>query len=148
MATFTFRATPELALHLSSARMRSWLDAFLEQPHALPTDPGPGGERISLTLSPTAVDAVAAHAGCSPSSALRRIAAERLGASERATPSVSLPVNHSQTAGMERTDASSIPKDGAPGVGVLAVWLVHVFFWLLFVLGMFFISRKGKQSSA
>src|SRR6266849_3209581 len=109
MATFTFRVSPDLAMRLTSARMRSWLDAFLQQPHALPVDPGPGDERISLTLSPRIVNAVAAHSGCSASSALRRIAIERLRTFEPAVASVLHAVNPRGTsiAGMARTKVPS-----------------------------------------
>lgn len=151
MATFTFRVSEALAARLSSVRMRSWLDAFLQQPHALPIDPGPGDERISLTLSPSIVNAVAAHSRCSVSSALRRIAIERLGNSEPSAAPVPHAVYRSQTtvAGVGRTKVSSVPKDGAPGGKVLAEWLIHVFFWLLFVGGwMFLNSHKRKQSTA
>jgi hypothetical protein len=151
MTTFTLRVSQVVAARLTSVQMRSWLDAFLQQPHTLPIDPGPGDGRISLTLSPSVVNAVATYSGCLPSSALRRIAIERLGAFEVAVASVPHAVNHRKTpvAGMGRAKGSSVPKDGTPGGQVLAGWLIHVFLWLLIVGGsMLFTSRKGKQSRA
>jgi hypothetical protein len=79
MATFTFRIPDSVTGRLSSAQMRSWLADFLRQPHALPADPGSGEERISLTLPNEAVSDAASFLRCSPSCALRRVAAERLG---------------------------------------------------------------------
>jgi hypothetical protein len=81
IATFTLRVPIRLAARLSSAEMRSWLADFLRQPHALPADPGSGEKRISLTLPPQLVRDAASFLSCSPSAALRRIAAERLGMS-------------------------------------------------------------------
>ena len=78
MATFTFRIPDSVTGRLSSAQMRSWLADFLRQPHALPADPGSGEERISLTLPKEAVSDAASLLRCSPSCALRRVAAERL----------------------------------------------------------------------
>jgi hypothetical protein len=78
MTTFTFRAPNQLAANLRSAEMRSWLDDFVRQPHALPIDPGSGGGRISLTLPESTVKSVAAYCQCGISSALRRIAFEKL----------------------------------------------------------------------
>lgn len=148
MTTFTLRVSQELAVRLSSAQMRSWLDAFLQQPHALPIDPGPGDERISLTLSPSIVTAVAAHTGCSASSALRRIAIEHLGTPAAASLPPVVNRREAPVARTGQTKAPSIPKDGPPGGEVLAGWLIHVFFWLLVVGGiMFFTSRKTKQSA-
>jgi hypothetical protein len=139
MATFTFRVAQELALGVSSARMQSWLDAFLRHPRVLPCDPGPGDERISLSLSPGTVAAVAAYARCSHSSALRRIATERLRGSN--APAASRP--H----GVSRSRTPVVPAYGAPpGGGVLAEWLIHVFIWVLFVgASLFFNSRKSKE---
>jgi hypothetical protein len=79
MTTFTFRASEEITGRLSSAEMRSWLNDFLRQPHPLPPDPGSGFGRVSLTLPANAVTAVATYSQCAISSALRRIAVERLG---------------------------------------------------------------------
>jgi hypothetical protein len=76
--TFTFRISAILGQNLSSAQMRTWIAEFLRQPHPLPPDPGPGDGRISLTLESEAVHALAGFLTCSPSSALRRLAAERL----------------------------------------------------------------------
>jgi hypothetical protein len=66
-----------LAGRLTSVQMRSWLADFLRQPHCLLPDPGV--ERVSLTLPKEAVLNAAGFLRCSPSTALRRVAAERLG---------------------------------------------------------------------
>jgi hypothetical protein len=129
--------------------MRSWLDAFLQQPHALPIDPGPGDKRISLTLSPSIVNAVAAHASCSASSALRRIAIQYLGTPAAAPVPPAVNSRETPVARMGKTKAPSIPKDNSPGGEVLAEWLIRVFFLLLIVVGsIFFTSRKRKQFEA
>jgi hypothetical protein len=86
VTTFTIRISDSVAAGLSSGKMRASLDAFLRQPHPLPHDPGPGPERISLTLTERSVNAAAAYLQCSASSALRRIAIERLGVPRPATP--------------------------------------------------------------
>jgi hypothetical protein len=72
MTTFTLRLTAPLAQHVSSARMRSWIAEFLREPHSLPPDPGPGEDRLSLTLPGESVQAVAGFLHCTPSEALRR----------------------------------------------------------------------------
>jgi hypothetical protein len=77
MTTFTLRVSEMFAARLSSAEMRVWLEDFLHAPHSLPPDPGPGDERISLTLPPSLVEAASASLRCSTSAALRRIAVER-----------------------------------------------------------------------
>ena len=76
--TFTFRIPDNMAARLGSAEMRSWLNDFLRNPHALPPDPGSGYERTSLTLPRELVAHVAGYLRCSPSTALRRLAQERL----------------------------------------------------------------------
>jgi|SRR5579871_1000558 len=79
MTTFTLRAPEEITTRLSSAEMRSWLHDFIHHPHKLPPDPGSGYGRVSLTLAADAVNAVATYSDSAISSALRRIAVERLG---------------------------------------------------------------------
>jgi hypothetical protein len=79
MMTFTFRIPDSMAGRLCSAEMRSWLTGFLQNPHPLPPDPGSGYERISLTLPRELVRDLAGYLRCSPSIALRRVAAARLG---------------------------------------------------------------------
>ncbi len=76
--TFTLRASHHLASAMSSRRATGWLADFFRQPHLLPPDPGAGEERISLSLPRRAVKTVAAMHDCSPSEALRRLAADRL----------------------------------------------------------------------
>jgi hypothetical protein len=73
---------------IGSAEMRSWLTQFLRNPHPLPSDPGSGHRRISLTLPSGLVRNAAFNLRCSPSEALRRLAREHLGPPESAsTPS-------------------------------------------------------------
>jgi hypothetical protein len=50
MTTFTFPSSGSLAQQLNSAKMPSWIAEFVRSPHSLPPDPGPGEDRISLTL--------------------------------------------------------------------------------------------------
>ena len=78
MPTFTFRIPDSMAGRLSSADVRSWLTDFQRNPHLLPSDPGSGYERVSLTLPRELVTQVAGYLRCSPSTALRRLAQERL----------------------------------------------------------------------
>jgi hypothetical protein len=87
MTTFTFRAPEGITSRLTSSEMRSWMNDFVRQPHILPPDPGSGYGRVSLTLPADTVNAIATYSKCATSSALRRIAVERLGVT---TPSVTL----------------------------------------------------------
>jgi hypothetical protein len=79
MTTFTLRVADVMAARFSSVETRTWLDAFLRNPHDILGDPGPGRMRVSLTLPETEVKAVAAYLECTTSSALRRLASEHLG---------------------------------------------------------------------
>jgi hypothetical protein len=88
MTTFTLRVSDVMAARLNSAEIRTWLDAFLRDPHDILGDPGPGRARVSLTLPEPEVKAVAAHLQCTSSSALRRLAGEYLGTASPMTPSV------------------------------------------------------------
>jgi hypothetical protein len=90
MTTFTLRVSDVMAARLNSAETRTWLDAFLRDPHDILGDPGPGWARVSLTLPEVEVKGVAAYLQCTPSSALRRLAGEHLG-----TPGpMTAPVSH------------------------------------------------------
>ena len=79
MTTVTFRVSQSLADRLGSAHMRSWMEEFLRSPHTLPSDPGPGDQRISLTLRAEQLEQLAGMLGCTSSSALRRLAVGKLG---------------------------------------------------------------------
>jgi hypothetical protein len=79
VATFTIRLPDSMAGQLGSAEVRDWLGDFLRAPRQLPDDPGSGDFRVSLTLPEELVRSLAAQLGCSPSTALRRLAAWRLG---------------------------------------------------------------------
>jgi hypothetical protein len=103
MTTFTFRAPNQLAASLSSADMRSWLDDFVRQPHALPIDPGAGGGRISLTLPEGTVKSVAGYCQCGISSVLRRIAFEQLAGR------ITGPGYDGSVATLNRTDSAANP---------------------------------------
>ena len=78
MATFTIRLPDSMVGQLSSAEVRNWLSDFLRAPGELPDDPGSGDFRVSLTLPEQLVLSLAARLGCSPSTALRRLASWRL----------------------------------------------------------------------
>lgn len=54
------------------------LDAFLRQPGRLPPDPGPGNERLCLSLPEAEVRAAVARVRGTPSSVLRRIVAWKI----------------------------------------------------------------------
>lgn len=92
MRTFTFRIPASLTERLNSREMRSWLREFLCQPRPLPPDPGTGDHRISLTLPTDQVQQLAGMLGCTPSSALRRLAVGELGFVSKTAPSPSLGV--------------------------------------------------------
>lgn len=78
MTTFTLRAAASLTERLSSADVRSWLEDFVRDPRLLPPDPGSGPGRVSLTLPKDVVSAVANYLHCTRSSAIRRVAFERI----------------------------------------------------------------------
>jgi hypothetical protein len=132
MATFTFRVPDSLAEYLISSQMRIWLEDFLREPHALPSDPGPGDKRVSLTLPQDSVEAVSAYLRCSTSASLRRIAAEQLGTPEE-QPETDYPLNSS-----EYPDTSS-------RTGVIAGLLIHAFLWILLIGACFFFKSRKKR---
>lgn len=92
MRTFTFRVSHTLADRMTSAQMRAWIGGFLRSPYSLPPDPGTGDHRISLTLPTDQVQQLAGMLGCTPSSALRRLAVGELGFVSKTAPSPSLGV--------------------------------------------------------
>jgi len=142
MTTFTFRAPESMTARLTSAEMRSWLHDFICQPHPLPPDPGSGHGRVSLTLPADAVTAVAAYSKSAISSALRRIAVERLGMESSSSP---------QFYGAARS-TGAIPSSGSSHDNSLAGneivgALVSLFIWIIFVgVAIFLASRKKKNT--
>src|SRR5712691_211927 len=156
MTTVTLRVPESMAEHLTSAQMRSWLLDFLRRAHSLPPDPGSGEQRVSLTLSREEVLQVAGFLHGSPSVALRRIAAERLGISSGVAQSVLAraqeatsgtvpnwpPLLYSQfTTGMPPTNTSQARKREISGIEVLfSLFPGMVFPGLLF----FAVSRGAK----
>ena len=143
MTTFTLRISDSLAEFLNSAQMRSWLEEYLHAPHALPNDPGPGGERLSLTLPHDLVEAVSGHLGCSTSAALRRIAVEQVGASNIESHKAESGCDTSSTTGA-RPEPSDIPSQS----GALAGLLIHALLWTLLMGAWFFLrshETKGTQ---
>ena len=158
MTTFTLRAPVALTGRLGSAEMRCWLEEFLRQPHTLPRDPGSGHGRISLTLSDSTVKAIAAYSRCSVSSALRRIAAERVGA-PAASPSqvpqvkvahtypgsttISEPSARHKTAAPHEMEGLQGSPDGGAIVGVLIQFLL----WVLVMGACFFLSSRKKKGA-
>jgi hypothetical protein len=161
MTTFTLRASDVMVARLNSAETRDWLDTFLRNPHDV-LDPGPGQARVSLTLPEAEVKAVAAYLQCSPSSALRRLAGERLGTARPMTipvpkvtapgPAVSTSMTPPSSAGTRptvppRTTAPSLQQDNKlrfQGEALVAVVFVSVI--LLLMAWVFFISRKKKSN--
>jgi hypothetical protein len=154
VTTFTLRVSDSLAAGLSSAKMRASLDAFLCQPHPLPRDPGPGHERISLTLSEPSVNEAAAYLQCSASSALRRIAIHGLGAPRRtAIPTDSLssqpaPASVGRTTpnpAMPPERTKTGPQDSTSQGQAIAAALIQFLCSFLFLgVWLFFISHKKK----
>jgi hypothetical protein len=149
--TFTFRLPNSLADQVSSGQMRSWIAEFLRQPHPLPQDPGSGPSRVSLTLPEDSVRAVAGHLRCSPSEALRRLAAEAVGpctgvvAAQTHVP-VNLPswMPQEAHARVQPTPRSTqlTPEAVNQLLGLIA-WAVMVGIGLL--VWYLISSRKGKQ---
>ena len=141
MTTFTLRASEEITARLTSAEMRSWLHDFICQPHALPQDPGSGYGRVSLTLPVDAVNTVATYSKSAVSSALRRIAAERLGVE---TPS-GLQVysaNHPTRA----IRSSSRSHDNSQRGNEIAAALIHLLAWVMFIgISVVLAARKRKN---
>ena len=139
--------------------MRSWLEAFLREPHPLPPDPGPGYERISMTLSQGVVNAVSAHLGCSASAALRRIAVERTGARIPTAVLVSRAIHPDGTApqmrggraawgraaGQPKTGTSGTPQNNPSEAGAVIGALVHGFLWILFMVAWFILTFRKKK---
>jgi hypothetical protein len=157
VTTFTLRVSDSLAADLSSARMRALVDAFLRQPHPLPRDPGPGYERISLTLTETSVNAAAAYLQCSASSALRRIAIGEPGDPRRASiPNGPFPNMMPAPASIRRTTPNlalnpqrteTSPRGSASKGQSIAGALIQFLCSALFLgVWLFFISRKKKSA--
>ena len=161
MVTFTFRIPVTLAGRLNSAQMRSWLADFVRCPNSLPPDPGSGKERVSLTLPEDLVREAAGYLRCSPSTALRRIAAERLGL-RQATTAVRMTYSPAVTAakplGAMVTlrnsdssafgDSSDLDHASTPSRGYqLASCLIQLVFQLVIWGGwLWFQSRKAKAA--
>jgi hypothetical protein len=111
MTTFTLRLPSEFAGRVNSDQMRSWLADFLRCPGGLPVDPGAGRSRISLSLPAEIVLQVTRVLRCSPSEALRRLAAHRLGVS-----AATIAVAPTQTVAPEKQPLSLVEQFyGSPG---------------------------------
>jgi hypothetical protein len=151
MTTFTLRSSGSLAEHLSSAKMRRCIAEFLDRPHALPPDPGPGEDRISLTLPGESVRGLAGFLRCSPSEALRRLALEAI----QPSPAVLAaqgelqdrhgswsPPEASPRASSENGSQDLVPMTGQQIMGLIVSALIP----LLSFAVLFFLSfRKGKK---
>jgi hypothetical protein len=142
MTTFTLRASEEITARLTSAEMRSWLHDFICQPHQLPPDPGSGYGRVSLTLPGDAVNAVATYSKSAVSSALRRIAAERLGVEGPSDPQVydaDQPIQSIPGSGRSHNNSRS----GDEIAGALISFVI----WILCVgIAIFAASSKKKDA--
>jgi hypothetical protein len=129
--------------------MRSWLDEFLRQPHTLPPDPGSGYGRVSLTLPESAVSA--AYCQCSVSSALGRIALERLGVPRPTVPQLPrVPAPTTRIIGRQAVwDCAATPQENPSQAGAIAAALIHAFLWMLIIRAWLFLnSRKNKMPKA
>ena len=141
MTTFTLRASEEITTRLTSAEMRSWLHDFICQPHPLPPDPGSGYGRISLTLPADAVNAVATYSKSAVSSALRRVAAERLGVESPSGPEV-YKADHPARG----IPGSSRSHDNSQRGSEIAADLIGLLVWVMFVgLSVVLASHKRKN---
>jgi len=164
MATFTFRIPDSMVGRLGSAEMRSWLSQLLRNPRPLPPDPGSGYERISLTLPRELVRDVAGYLRCSPSIALRRVAAVYLGGLQAPIPApVNAPTIPVAASAPRPTQADRTPvpegywrKAGhdtphpTPSAGEMVVsLLIQGLIWVLIVGALlFFTARKNKEPKA
>jgi hypothetical protein len=156
VTTFTLRVSDSLAATLSSAKMRASLDTFLGQPHPLPWDPGPGHQRISLTLADTSVVAAAAYLRCSASSALRRIAVDGLEPPRRTAIPNEILTSTSAAASILLTTPNSPltpkrtktgPQESASRRRDLGGALIQFSCSLLLIgVWLFFISRKKRTA--
>ena len=153
MTTFTLRTTGSLAEHLSSAKMRSMIAEFLRQPHTLPPDPGPGKDRISLTLPDESVCGLARFLRCSTSEALRRLA---LNATQPSAAVLAAQREIDAKHGSRSQFAASPParsgyesEDRVPGTGQQAIELaVSVLIpFLSFAVLLFLSSRIETQTN-
>jgi hypothetical protein len=158
MTTVTLRVPESMAERLTSAEMRDWLVDFLRRPHPLPPDPGSGEQRVSLTLSRGEVLQVAGSLRCSPSVALRRIAAERLGISSwvalntrpvpaQASPSGTIP---SWPPLITPRFVTATPRSNPPPPSKRELSAIKVLFavlpGILFLVGLVFaVAGKQKQ---
>jgi hypothetical protein len=98
--------------HIYSRKVQAWLREFIRTPRILPSDPrAAGGERLCLSLSESELKRVAGYLGCSPSVAIRRLAAHFLLA-QRAKATVA-PVT-SRTVTAARTGAPGAIDSGPP----------------------------------
>lgn len=159
MTTFTLRVSDSLAAGLNSAQMRDWLDAFLRQPHPLPHDPGPGDERVSLTLTENSVHAAAANLKCPASSALRRIAIERLGIPRPAVapvllvldPGMPTTVTPGRQADRDRIPGArgpgTIPQNRALNGDEMAGALIQFLLCVLLLGGWHFLNFSKKKDA-
>jgi hypothetical protein len=141
MTTFTLRAPEEITRRLTSAEMRSWLHDFIYQPHPLPPDPGSGYGRISLTLPADVVNAVATYSKSDVSSALRRIAAERLGVVDPSGPQ-----GYRTDPQTTAVPGSRISHDNFKSGDEIAGALISLFIWIMFVGVAIFISSGRKKN--
>jgi hypothetical protein len=140
MTTFTLRAPEEITTSLTSAEMRSWLHDFIYQPHPLPPDPGSGYGRVSLTLPADAVNAVITYSNSSTSSALRRIAAARLGVGSPSGPQV--------YSAAHRSPAIPTPgrsQDNWQSGGEIAGVLISFVIWIIFVGIAILVASSRKK---
>lgn len=140
MTTFTLRAPEEITTRLTSAEMRSWLHDFICQPYPLPPDPGSGYGRISLTLPADAVNAIATYSNSSTSSALRRIAATRLGVRGPSGPQV-----HSATRRSTAIPTLGRSQDNSQSRDEIAGALISFVIWIIFVGIAIFVASSRKK---
>lgn len=160
MTTFTLRVSSVMAACLSSAETRTWLDAFISKPHDILQDPGPGQARISLTLPEAEVRTVAAYLQCSPSSALRRLAGERLGTASSMPAPVANVMAPAPAASKSKTPPSAVgTRTAAPPTTTVPilqqdnnlrfpgeVLVAVVFFSVILLACLFFLFRKKKRN--
>ncbi len=91
MAVFSLRIPAAWRGQVDSGSVRGSLAAYLQRPRKLPPDPGPGEEKISLSLPERAVKVVSGLLDDTESGALRRVIAENIGALPAPKPVPRLP---------------------------------------------------------
>jgi len=108
----------------------------------LPPDPGSGYGRVSLTLPADVVNAVATYSQSAISSALRRIAVERLGVGSPSEQQV-----YRVTGSTGTIPNAGRSHDNSQAGNEIAAALICFLVWIVFIgISVFVASRKKKDT--